>query len=141
MIDAIHLPEALRAQIEREARAASPRECCGLVEGHHAADGAIVTAIHPARNLSDNPRRFEIDPAEHIRLQREMRGTARAIIGCYHSHPNGIAVPSERDRAAAMDENFVWLVCALNGQGAQIGSFVFENGRFRALEALQAASA
>ena len=46
------------------------------------------------RNLADTPDRFEIDPAEQIKLMRALRGAGREIIGCYHSHPNGSAEPS-----------------------------------------------
>ncbi len=141
MLISLLLPQTLRAQIEREARDASPRECCGLIEGRRNGAEAIATALHPTRNLSNHPDRFEIDPAEHIRLLRELRGGANAIIGCYHSHPNGKAEPSARDREGASDEGFIWLVCGSDGASSRVGAFVFENGRFRALELHQSASA
>ncbi len=102
---------------------------------------AVATALHPTRNPSDDIDCFEIDPAEHIRLLREMRGTDRAIIGCYHSHPNGMSEPSVRDGEGASEEGFIWLVCGMNGTGAKIGAFVFEKGGFRALELRETASA
>jgi proteasome lid subunit RPN8/RPN11 len=101
MIAALHLPPSLRAQIEREARATLPNECCGLIEGNIVGDVAHVVALHCMSNLSTDKDRFEIDPAEHIRLMRDLRGSARAIIGCYHSHPNGKAEPSAQDRAGS----------------------------------------
>jgi proteasome lid subunit RPN8/RPN11 len=109
------LPTALRAQIAREARLAFPRECCGLIEGLR--DGAAVraTTLHPTRNLAAEPDRFEIDPAEHIRLLRALRGTDREIVGCYHSHPQGRAETSPRDRADAREDGFVWLIAAVDG--------------------------
>jgi proteasome lid subunit RPN8/RPN11 len=135
------LPPVLRAQLEREAREAIPRECCGLIEGRRDGMQVVAAALHPARNLSDDIDRFEIDPAEHIRLLREMRGTDSAIIGCYHSHPNGMAELSARDRDGASEDGFIWLICGVNGTGAKIGVFVFENGRFRALELRESTSA
>ena len=83
----LHLPPALAAQIEREAREAAPRECCGLIEGAHI-DGVFkAAALHPARNIAEAADRFEIDPADHFRALHAARANERQIIGCYHSHP------------------------------------------------------
>ncbi|MCL6305260.1 Mov34/MPN/PAD-1 family protein, partial [Streptococcus agalactiae] len=32
------------------------------------------------------------------------------VIGHYHSHPSGVAVPSPRDAADAMPDGMVWLI-------------------------------
>ncbi|HEY5338616.1 MAG TPA: M67 family metallopeptidase [Rhizomicrobium sp.] len=138
---ALDLPLALRVQIEKAASAAFPYECCGLIEGVFEDDRAVITAIHPTRNLSTDADRFEIDPAQHIQLLRSLRGTGRAIVGCYHSHPNGKAEPSVHDRMGAAEEGFIWLVCGTNGSHAQIGAFVFEKDLFRALKMNETASA
>lgn len=112
------LPKSLHEQILREARAAYPRECCGLIEGR----GSEITALHPARNLAAEPGRFEIDPAEQFRLMRE----GRNIAGCYHSHPDGRAEPSARDAAGAGEIGFLWLIAA-----DELAAFVWDGARFR----------
>ncbi len=111
----------LRAQLLGEARAAHPRECCGLLEG----EGAAITALHPARNLAAASDRFEIDPALQFRLLRE----GRKVIGCYHSHPDGAAEPSARDAQGACEVGFVWLIAA----GDAIGAFVWDGHAFQKL--------
>lgn len=116
------LRDDLRAQLLAEARAAHPNECCGLVEGV----GALVTALHPARNLAAAPDRFEIDPALQFRLKRE----GRKVIGCYHSHPGGAAEPSPRDAQGASEAGFVWLIAA----GEAVGAFLWDGARFERLE-------
>jgi len=134
MIAALILSDLLRAQLAAEARAAFPRECCGLIEGRIERPTLHVTALHPTRNLSDAVDRFEIDPAEHIRLLRMLRGTGRDILGCYHSHPNGRAEPSDTDRDRAIDEGFVWLVQPLTATAASApAAYVFGEGRFMPL--------
>jgi proteasome lid subunit RPN8/RPN11 len=138
---ALVLPQALRAQIEAEARAAFPRECCGLIEGRRAGDAIHVAALHPARNLSTNADRFEIDPADHFRALHAARATGREIVGCYHSHPNGIAEISARDRDGAMDDDFVWLVCAVTAEKTRIAGFMREKGQFGALDLRETPSA
>lgn len=134
MSTALVLPVALRAQLEAEARAAFPSECCGLIEGRTEGDAVVVAALHPTQNLATAPDRFEIDPAEHVRLLRGLRGTGHEIVGCYHSHPNGRAEPSPRDREGAAEEGFVWLIAALEAEGAPgLSAHIFVAGGFRPL--------
>jgi proteasome lid subunit RPN8/RPN11 len=117
------LSHAHRAQIEREAHDAFPRECCGLLEGAPDGDTIRVTALHTARNLSSDSDRFEIDPADHFAAIRAARANGRAIVGCYHSHPNGRAEPSARDSDAAWEEGFVWLIAAVTKNALALSAF------------------
>jgi proteasome lid subunit RPN8/RPN11 len=136
------LPEKLREQIAAEAHAAFPNECCGLIEGTCDGDSAQISAIHPTRNLAEAPDRFEIDPAEQIRLMRALRGTAREIIGCYHSHPNGRAEPSKRDLQNAADKNFLWLIAAIGSdKNMQLSAFVYAGGAFAPVHLARAGEA
>jgi proteasome lid subunit RPN8/RPN11 len=126
MIASLVLPRALREQIAREARAAHPAECCGLIEGLRDEGKARALACHPTRNLAPAPDCFEIDPARQIVLLRSLRGTARAVIGCYHSHPHGRPEPSPRDLESAVEENFLWLIAA----GPDLAAFVHAAAAF-----------
>ena len=117
------LPEALEAAILAEAKAAYPRECCGLIEGVAETDGFAATALHPARNLARAPDRFEIDPADHIAAAKAARSRGHAIIGCYHSHPNGKSAPSVHDRAQAGEEEFLWLIAATDGAACSFAAY------------------
>jgi proteasome lid subunit RPN8/RPN11 len=117
MIERVILPDSLRREIEEAARATFPRECCGLLEGVSEGGTVHVAAIHPTRNLADGNDRFEIDPADQIRVMKELRGTAHDSVGCYHSHPNGRAEPSARDIDGAFGEGFVWVIVALEENG------------------------
>jgi proteasome lid subunit RPN8/RPN11 len=112
------LPQSLRDAIAAESRAAFPRECCGLIEGARKGDVARALAVHPVRNLASEPDRFELDPAEHFRLMRSLRGTGREIVGCYHSHPNGRAELSPRDRENAGEDDFLWLIAGVDANDA-----------------------
>jgi len=121
----LDLPANLRAELESEARKAFPRECCGLIEGVRDGDTARALALHPTRNLAEEPDRFEIDPAAQFALMRRARAAGHAIIGCYHSHPNGVAEPSARDRESAGEEGFVWVIAGV-GQGGAVAFGAFE---------------
>ena len=121
----LSLPEGLRAQILAEARAATPRECCGLVLGRRQDDTAVAAALHPARNLATDADRFQIDPADHFAAMRAARGAGVSVIGCYHSHPGGAARPSVRDLEGAGEENFLWLIATPEGA---LAAFVYLRG-------------
>jgi proteasome lid subunit RPN8/RPN11 len=135
VIRGLQIPAAFLAQIMAEARAAAPRECCGLIEGLWRGETAEALALHATENLAAGRDRFEIDPAAHIRLLRRLRGTERRIIGCYHSHPEGAALPSPRDRDGAAETDFVWLIAAPRGHTeGHINAFVFADDAFRRID-------
>lgn len=80
--------------LRREARAALPAECCGLLLGRE----GRIDAAHAARNASEEPRRrFLIDPADHFAAIRTARRLGLTVMGAYHSHPHSDPVPSPTD--------------------------------------------
>lgn len=91
------------------ARAAAPLECCGLLIGTpDCIDGSVST-----RNVDPHPTRFRVDPAVHIQLNRLLRGTHRAVVGVYHSHPTSSAEPSPSDIGEAYYAEFVHVIVSL----------------------------
>ena len=130
---ALRLPKAARTVIVTDAQAAWPNEACGLLIGQRTAAGdtQIIEAV-PSANCAPEEARakaFEIDPALLLRLHRELRGSDREIVGHYHSHPNGRAELSARDRAEAWTPGFVWLVVALQaGEVTDWAAFLHRSG-------------
>ena len=113
-------PDRLRVIVDH-AEAAFPGECCGLLSGGQADDVIRVDDVHASENMALEPdRRFEVDPALRLRLQRTLRDSGRRVVGIYHSHPNGPAQPSPRDLEAAWEPDLIWLVVGVcNGQAVQ----------------------
>ena len=124
----LHISTDLRNEILNAANAAYPLECCGLIEGFCKADAWHAVAVHRAQNLAVDPsNHFLIDPQVHFDLLRSLRGSERRIIGCFHSHPNGPATPSDRDRAMAIEENFLWLIAGdKQAEQPSLNAFVFD---------------
>jgi proteasome lid subunit RPN8/RPN11 len=84
-------------------------EVCGLVLGQ----GDAVADILPAPNVAEDPSRsFEVDPAVLFDAIRAARAGGPAVIGCYHSHPSGHALPSATDAAMIGRVGEYWLICA-----------------------------
>ena len=111
------------------ARRARPRECCGLLVGGR---GRVKTAV-PMPNLARTRTRFQIDPRAHIALQRVLRVIAPAlsIVGVYHSHPRGRAVPSETDIAEAQYPDWIHVIVGLGGARPETRAFLIARGRAR----------
>ena len=75
--------------------------------------------ISTAANIAEVPlRRFEIDPAVLFAAHRAARAGGPALVGCYHSHPGGPALPSATDAARALDTGWIWLIVGEDGEKA-----------------------
>ncbi len=125
----IRLEEAHRNLLRREAEQAYPQECCGILVGREEDSAYLVEDVVPSANLSDTPHKtFEVDMALRLRLQKELRGTGARVIGHYHSHPEGRAEPSARDRERAWEEGMIWLIVAVKaGLAVDIRAHLFNN--------------
>jgi desampylase len=89
--------------------AADDGEICGLLLGQ----AGRIEAIAPAANVAADPaRHFELDPAVLIAAHRAARSGGPKVIGHYHSHPSGVAIPSATDAACAMPDGTLWLIVA-----------------------------
>jgi proteasome lid subunit RPN8/RPN11 len=81
-----------------------PHECCGVLLGQADENGArTVTSVARAGNTRTDSahNRYNIDPKDLIRIQREGRERGEDIIGFYHSHPDHPAQWSPTDLAEA----------------------------------------
>jgi proteasome lid subunit RPN8/RPN11 len=92
------------AALRRHGEETYPHECCGVLLGRTDDDGTrIVTSTAPCSNTrTDSPQnRYNIDPRELVRIQREGRERGEDIVGFYHSHPGHPARWSGTDLAEA----------------------------------------
>jgi proteasome lid subunit RPN8/RPN11 len=81
-----------------------PHECCGVLLGHFDDNGSkTVSRIARCGNTrADSPHnRYNIDPRDFIRIQREGRERGEDVVGFYHSHPDHPAQWSPTDLAEA----------------------------------------
>jgi len=102
-----------------------PHECCGVLLGQMTDDGTrVVTSIASAGNTrTDSPQnRYNIDPKELVRIQREGRERGEDIIGFYHSHPDHLAQWSQTDLAEAH-----WFGCSYVITSVEKGKAVLTN--------------
>lgn len=113
-------------EVRRHGEDTYPHECCGVLLG--AADGDVrhVTAtVRCGNTRTDSPQnRYNIDPLELVRIQRQARERDLDIVGFYHSHPDHPARWSPTDFNEAH-----WIGCSYvittveQGHAAQTNSF------------------
>ena len=115
--------ETLRAHGEQT----YPHECCGVLLGKSVDGTNIVHELRAAGNTRTDSahNRYNIDPVELIRIQRQARARSLDIVGFYHSHPDHPAQWSSTDFAEAH-----WLGCSYvitrvaQGRPAETNSFL-----------------
>ena len=150
----ITLSENARQAIARHGESTYPHECVGLLIGRLEGGRKLVENIYQAPNnwsadvgltsaehehsLRD---RFYLDPRDYMKADRAARAGGLDIVGCYHSHPDHQAIPSERDRVGAQGvgggPSFSFLIQSVrDGQAAELASWLLlEDGeRFIAEE-------
>lgn len=112
---AVHLEHEAVSVITAAALSSYPKEACGLLIGSTDDSGWHVTAAVPGANVHPEPHhRFEVDPKLVFEWMRKLRGGTEALIGHFHSHPDGPAEPSPTDRDSAFDRNALWLIAAVS---------------------------
>tara|TARA_A100001037_G_scaffold306868_1_gene357824 strand:+ start:20627 stop:21052 length:426 start_codon:yes stop_codon:yes gene_type:complete len=104
--------------IKRSISLSKDEEVCGLFLGSGLLPNSVmVTKVVPTSNVAKRERhkRFEIDPVIRLQLERDTRNLPIGIVGHYHTHPGGEAVPSEIDLASAHEPNLFWLIIGTSG--------------------------
>jgi proteasome lid subunit RPN8/RPN11 len=111
------IPQTLLERITEAAEAAFPHECCGLLAGRNgaAAGETLVTRMVPSPNVTETrvEDSFEVDPQVRFDLMRALEGTDERIVGHYHSHPGGPALPSATDLKMAYETDLIWVIVAV----------------------------
>ena len=120
-----------------------PNEICGIMLGPPG--GELVTEVRRATNIIGQPRsrwawtaertvdRYEMDPLDQIRVEKEARIAGLEILGYYHSHPDHPARPSVFDAEQSW-AGYVYVIVSIeSGKPVDINAFVTpkDHGPFR----------
>jgi proteasome lid subunit RPN8/RPN11 len=119
------------------AAAAYPNEGCGVLIGSFGDAHVRIVDATSARNLNtDRARdRYDLDPADFIRADRDAREHGLDVVGFWHSHPDHPARPSQTDTERAWVD-YVYIICATVTEGARdVNAFALsgEDGPFVAV--------
>jgi len=120
----LRITRQLYDSLRRHGEETYPNECCGVLLGQMDDDVRTVTSIARAGNTRTDSahNRYNIDPRELVRIQREARERGEDIIGFYHSHPDHPARWSATDFAEAH-----WYGCSYVITSVEKGKAVLTN--------------
>jgi proteasome lid subunit RPN8/RPN11 len=127
----IKIPSSLLRQIYDHTEEAYPHECCGLLIGSTDQNkNHTVHAFRKCKNLNTERARdrYDMDPLDMLRAEREFANGPWDIIGIYHSHPDHPSRASQTDTDRAV-EIMAWawsyvIVSVQNGTVAGAQSWV-----------------
>ncbi|MGD8378975.1 MAG: M67 family metallopeptidase [Gammaproteobacteria bacterium] len=108
------LPRALVNRLLAHAQRFPDREVCGLV----AATDDEPSRCYPIPNNADAPDRlFAMEPAAQLQAMKRMREHGERLYAIYHSHPETLPVPSQRDLEAVGYPEALYLIISLGTRG------------------------
>lgn len=87
-----------RSQLTEAYHAAAPREFVAVLGGRIAAQTAHVEQIVMMPNVAVADDAFEVDAVTFAQHEHTLREASRRVLGFAHSHVDGHASPSARDR-------------------------------------------
>ncbi len=115
----LDLPRAVYEALRAHGEQTYPHECCGILLGRVADTSIEVLEALRAGNtrLDSAHNRYNIEPGDLIRAQREGRARSLDIVGFYHSHPDHPAFWSPTDLAEAHWYGCSYVITSVDGAG------------------------
>jgi proteasome lid subunit RPN8/RPN11 len=91
-----------------------PEECCGVLIGKKN-DEISILEVRAMKNTNEGTRerRYNIDPIDLMKVDKEAEENGNEVLGIYHSHPNHPSRPSKFDLENAWP-NFSYIVISVN---------------------------
>lgn len=127
-MDTVTLPDGLRRALIAHAAAGAPLEACGIISGR----GGEPLRFLPTANAARSPVRYEIAPADLLRVTLELEAAGETIWGIFHSHPATAAYPSATDVRLAFYPEALYLIASLAEPArADLRAFRIMDGRIR----------
>jgi proteasome lid subunit RPN8/RPN11 len=130
-------PQAMAMRIRRKvldsiaahARECSPHECCGILTAREAELATISHSLQASNVEQECPsRRYVLGHKAHLAAVKLEASRDARIVGYYHSHPSGDAMPSARDTDQAVPDT-LYLIVGLRNGSADHAAWRLEDGR------------
>lgn len=131
----IELSEQNQSEVRTHGERDYPYECCGLLLGRFAENGAkVCLEIYPISNAREEGakrNRFLIRPEELMRGEKHAAARGLDVVGFYHSHPDHSAIPSAYDLEHAWPVYSYVVVAVKSGQTEDLRSWEMQADRSR----------
>ena len=135
----LYFPKEIYNEIISHAKESYPHEACGALVGEQKsnirereaeASKNIVRSCRMENTNKDRANdRYEINPKELLKIEREASSNGLEVIGFYHSHPDHPDRPSVFDRERAWPLYSYLIVSIHKGKDISVKSWTFEDGK------------
>ncbi len=112
-----------------------PDECCGALlgviedpgDGTLGSDVKLVSSAIVLTNINEerSADRYEIDPIELLKVEKEASKKGFTVVGYYHSHPDHPDEPSVFDRERAWPDYSYVIIAVEGGEKIKSRSWTF----------------
>ena len=130
-------PQAMEEMVAH-CRKEYPNEACGYLGGEE----DRITDAFPIRNDAASPTWYEMNPADQLKAQKEIRREGLQHLAVYHSHVATEAYPSRRDidRATAVQDFFDgrYVLVTLKDPAPHARAFMIRDGHVSEEELVEA---
>ncbi|RUS47738.1 Mov34/MPN/PAD-1 family protein [Cohnella sp. AR92] len=97
-LERCRIPERILNDLYRQCQARLPYESCGALTGVRKAGELWVDGFRLLRNIAAEPQvSFRFEPSEWLAFCIQAQKNQREVVGLWHSHPRGPALPSAQD--------------------------------------------
>src|SRR5215467_2278179 len=132
----LRIPNKVLKEIYDHTEASYPNECCGLMVGVISGDIHTVHTFRKCKNLNTERARdrYQLDPLDMLRTEREFENSEWDIIGIYHSHPDHPSRPSQTDTDHAAAVYSYVIISVQKGKVASANSWVLNEAEHKFYE-------
>ena len=129
-MDALWLTDEQARTLVQQALADAPNETCGVIGG----SGSRAQMMIPVPNVADQPRvHYKLDARAQIAAFTQVNAAGQAVIGFYHSHPEGDPIPSPTDIQLATYPDTAYLIIGLGQREPHLAAWTMSAGRVERL--------
>jgi len=125
----LYLPEDIYNEIISHSKETYPYEACGVLVGKQGSGTTKeVLKVYRVENINKERTRdrYEIDPKDLLRIEKEVSSLGLEVLGFYHSHPDHPDRPSNFDMERAWPLYSYLIVSVFNGSDTTVRSWTFE---------------
>ncbi len=133
----ISTPKDIYNEIIGHAKKSYPHECCGALIGKQKSEvrsqkSEIIKNLIKSYRMENVNKdrandRYEINPKELLKIEKETSANGLEVIGFYHSHPDHPDRPSAFDRERAWPFYSYVIISVKNGMDISVKSWTFED--------------
>ncbi|MDT8317244.1 MAG: M67 family metallopeptidase [bacterium] len=125
----IHIKKDHLDHIETHGKEGFPNEVCGIILGVSKSGKKEALKLIRGTNLNSDRShdRYELDPKDLLKAERDARDSGMEIIGFYHSHPDHPDTPSEFDRERAWPDYSYIISSIMGGKEASTKSWLLND--------------